>query len=171
MFHLIFGLPWLIVALRFIEPMPWPISLKIVVAIFLLMASQYHLVSRLSSGSILSPEFPRPFVIAFNVLFGAIVFLAAFQIVLDLISLAIATVTWTFPRVPVEIRYGIGALALGLAMFGVAQAIRIPSVKNIEIELPGLPRTFDGYRILQLTDPYQSAVHGGVGQRGRQAIE
>lgn len=55
-------------------------------AILLLVASQFHLVSRLSSGSVFDPEFSRPLIIVFNVLFGAIVLLAVFQIALDVVS-------------------------------------------------------------------------------------
>lgn len=158
MFHLIFGLPWLIVVLRFIEPMPWSPPVKIAVAAFLLIASQYHLISRLSSGSVLSPEFPRPLIIGFNVLFGAIVFLAIFQIALDIISLLLAVARWKFPDVPVEVRYGIGLLSLGLAAYGVGQAIKIPPLKEMVVEIAGLPKAFEGYRLLQLTDLHVSRL-------------
>lgn len=158
MFHLIFSLPWLIVVLRFVEPMSWSPAVKIVIAVVLLVASQYHLISRISSGSVLSPEFPRPLIIAFNLLFGAIVFLAVFQIVLDIISLAVAAVTWTLPVVADEIRYVLGILALSLAAYGVSQAIRIPPVNNIEVEIRDLPIAFDGYRCLQLTDLHISRL-------------
>lgn len=158
MFHLIFSLPWLIVVLRFIEPMPWPTTFKIVVSAVLLVASQYHLISRLSSGSVLSPEFPRPVVIAFNVLFGAIAFLAVFQIALDVLSLAVAAVIWRFPETPLELRYGIAALAFSLAAYGVSQAVRVPPVKTIEVEIGGLPKAFEGYRLLQLTDLHISRL-------------
>ena len=77
MFHLMFSLPWLIVATRFIGPLPWPWWVKVLLAVFLLFASQYHLFSRFTSGSVFAPEFPRPLVIAFNLFFGAIVLLAA----------------------------------------------------------------------------------------------
>ncbi|WP_320201882.1 metallophosphoesterase [Agrobacterium sp. rho-13.3] len=158
MFHLIFGLPWLVVVLRFIQPLPWILSVKIAVAVVLLVASQYHLVSRLSSGSVFSPEFPRPLIIAFNVVFGAIVLLAFFQLALDAISLIVALVNRGFPVVPPSVRYGIGVLALGLSAFGVSQAIRIPPLKNIEIAIAGLPAAFDGYRVLQLTDLHISRL-------------
>ena len=77
MFHLMFSLPWLIVATRFIAPLPWPWMVKLLLAAFLLLASQYHLFSRFTSGSVFAPEFPRPLVIGFNLFFGAIVLLAA----------------------------------------------------------------------------------------------
>ena len=47
--------------------------------LLLFVASQYHLWSRLSSGSVFEPEFPRPVVIPFNCAFGAIIFLALLQ--------------------------------------------------------------------------------------------
>jgi predicted MPP superfamily phosphohydrolase len=158
MFHLFFGLPWLVVLLRFILPLPWALPAKLGLAAVLLVASQYHLVSRISSGSVFSPEFPRPFIIGFNVLFGAIAILAMFQIALDVVSLLIAVVNRSFPVVPVEIRYCIGLVALALSAFGVSQAIRVPPLKTVEIAIPNLPPAFDGYRILQLTDLHISRL-------------
>ena len=38
MFHLMFSLPWLIVATRFIAPLPWPWMVKLLLAAFLLLA-------------------------------------------------------------------------------------------------------------------------------------
>lgn len=158
MMHFIFGIPWLVVIIRFIQPLPWAMSYKLILAAILLIASQYHLVSRISSGSVFSPEFPRPLVIAFNALFGTLVLLALFQIALDLISLLILPLIGRFPVIPPEVRYAIGVIAIGLSAFGVAQAIRVPPVKNIEIAIKGLPSAFDGYRILQLTDLHISRL-------------
>jgi predicted MPP superfamily phosphohydrolase len=158
MFHLILSLPWLIVAIRYIEPLPWSLPMKVALASVLLVASQYHLISRLSSGSVFSPEFPRPLVIGFNLLFGAIVFLAVFQIALDLVWFAIALIIWRVPEVPVEARYGLGLFAIALAAYGVRQAVRVPPVKIIEVEIRVLPKAFDGYRILQLTDLHISRL-------------
>jgi predicted MPP superfamily phosphohydrolase len=158
MFHLIFGIPWLVVVVRFIQPLPWIWSAKASLAILLLVASQYHLVSRLSSGSVFDPEFPRPLVIAFNVLFGAIVLLAVFQIALDMVSLAIIPFKRGFPFAPAGLRYGMGVLAVGLSAYGVSQAIRVPSLNDIEISVAGLPAEFDGYRMVQLTDLHISRL-------------
>jgi predicted MPP superfamily phosphohydrolase len=158
MFHLVFGLPWLLVVIRFIEPLPWLWSAKAGLAILLLIASQYHLFSRLSSGSVFSPEFPRPLIIAFNVLFGAIVILAVLQIALDLASLAITPFKGSYPTVPVVFRYVIGSAALVLSAYGVSQAVRVPKLKDVEIPISGLPPQFDGYQIVQLTDLHISRL-------------
>ncbi len=161
MFHLMFSLPWLIVASRFIAPLPWPWWVQLSLAVFLLFASQYHLFSRFTSGSVFAPEFPRPLVIAFNLFFGAIVLLAAMQVVLDLISILIFAITWSFPVVPPEVRYTMGIAALLLASFGISQAIRVPKLKRIEVQIPGLAPDLDGYRMVQLTDMHISRLFTG----------
>lgn len=161
MFHLMFSLPWLIVVSRFIVPLPWPWWVEVALAVFLLFASQYHLFSRFTSGSVFAPEFPRPLVIAFNLFFGAIVLLAAMQVVLDIVSILIFAVTWSFPVVPPEVRYTMGIAALLLASFGISQAIRVPKVKRIEVQVPGLAPDLDGYRMVQLTDMHISRLFTG----------
>ncbi len=158
MFHLIFGLPWLVVVTRFILPLPWLWSIKAAVSILLLVASQYLLFSRLSSGSVFSPEFPRPLIIAFNFLMGVTILLAFCQIALDVVSLLMLPFKGHFPAVPAGLRYTLGILAVGLSALGVIQAIRVPPLKDIEITIPGLPQAFEGYRMVQLTDLHISRL-------------
>lgn len=162
MFHVVTGLPWLVVLVRFILPLPWPWALKALLALVLLIASQYHYVSRLSSGSVFAPEFPRPLVIAFNILFGAIVLLAVFQIGLDAGSLLVMVFTGHFEQPAPEVRYAAGIAALALSSYGVSRAIIVPPLKDIEITIPGLAAAFDGYRIVQLTDLHISRLFPAV---------
>lgn len=158
MFTIIFGLPWLLVVVRYVMPLPWSWPFQALLAALFLIASQYHQFSRLSSGSIFSPEFPRWLIVAFNLLFGAIVLLAVFQIVLDAATLAIMLVKGRSVAVPADIRYAIGIGAVGLSAFGVSQAIRVPPLKDIELAIAGLHPSFDGYRLLQLTDLHISRL-------------
>ncbi len=132
--------------------------MKSVIAVLLLIASQYHLWSRLSSGSVFSPEFPRAIVIGFNWAFGAILLLAVFQLLLDAGTLATMVVRRESALVPDGARYAIAAVAAVLAAIGVHQAIRIPPVKDVEIRIAGLDPAFDGYTMLQLTDLHISRL-------------
>lgn len=158
MFHLIFGLPCLYVIARVVWPLPWPLVLKLGVALLLLAASQYHLWSRLSSGSVFAPEFPRPLVLLFNGAFGAIVLLAGLQLVLD----AVALVSHLLPgggwSIPTAWRYGAALTALLLAGIGVQQAARVPPLKDVTVAIRDLPPGFEGYTILQLTDLHISRL-------------
>ncbi|WP_404710732.1 metallophosphoesterase [Sphingomonas sp. MMS24-J13] len=158
MFHFIFTLPWLYVVSRTIVPLPWAMTVKIAVALVLLIASQFHFWSRLSSGSVFAPEFPRPVVILFNWAFGAIVLLAAFQITLDLAGLLAMIGGIGGAGAWIGARYAIAIAAFALSAWGVRQAIGIPRLKDVAVAIPNLPAAFDGYRLIQLTDLHISRM-------------
>jgi predicted MPP superfamily phosphohydrolase len=158
MFHLTFALPALYVLARFVWPLPWAPGGKIALAVVLLMASQYHLWSRLSSGSVFSPEFPRALVLLFNWAFGAIALLAVMQIALDVTALVARLFRpggWVTPD---GVPYAAAIAAMLLSALGVYQATRVPPLKDVEIATPGLPPQFDGYTLLQLTDLHISRL-------------
>lgn len=161
MFHIMFSLPGLYVIGRFIWPMPWSRWARIAAAVLVLLASQYHLYARLSSGSVFSPEFPRAVVMLFNWAFGAIVLIAVLQIIVDLGALLTMLVRRRRLTIPAGLRYGVGAAALVLAAIGVNQAIRVPPVKDIEVAIKNLPPQFEHYKILQLTDLHISRLFDG----------
>ena len=162
MFHLIFGLPSLYVIARVVWPLPWPLALKAFIAVLLLVASQYHLWSRLSSGSVFAPEFPRVLVVLFNWAFGAIFLVAAMQLVLDVVALASKSVPGGGWAIPAGWRYAEAALAMLLSAVAVQQAVRVPPVKDVTVEINDLPASFNGYTLLQLTDLHLSRLFPAV---------
>ena len=131
MIRLIPSLPAAYIIVRVVWPSPWPLALKLGVTAILLAASQYHLWSRLSSGSVFAPEFPRPVVILFNVAFGALALAAPMLLALD----AVALVCWVLPgsgrAVPIAWRYAVALAAVVLAAFAVRQAMRVPPLKDV----------------------------------------
>ncbi|MCQ9155413.1 metallophosphoesterase [Acidomonas methanolica] len=156
--RLILALPCLIVILNWLWPLPLPVWVKVSATILLIVASQFHFWSRLSSGSIFAPEFPRPFVILFNWAFGTLVLLAFLQLALDLGALAAALVQWRPVHIPDSARAAAGGLAGLLAAAGVAQAVRVPRIRDVTIAIPGLSPAFDGYQLLQLSDLHVSRL-------------
>ena len=158
MFHLVFALPWLYVVTRTIGPLPWPIVIKVAVSLVLLVGSQFHYWSRLSSGSVFSPEFPRPLVILFNGVFGAIALLALFQVLLDLAALVATVAGLGGAGVWVGGRYAIGTAAVMLSALGVLQAVRVPALRDVTVAIAHLPEAFDGYTLVQLTDLHISRL-------------
>jgi hypothetical protein len=107
------------VVTRFVWPLQLPLSVKCGAAVLLLVASQYHLWSRLSSGSVFSPEFPRPVVVVFDWAFGAIIFLAMLQLLFDGATLLGMLIHGGGLSVPDRVRYAMGAVAAVLAALGV----------------------------------------------------
>lgn len=158
MFHLFAALPWLLVLLRYIQPLPWSLTAKVLVATVLLIASQYHLFNRLSSGSVLAPEFPRILIILFNWMLGTLLLLCVFQLAADAVTLVLSLGQGRAMRIPAEVRYAMGVAALLVSAFGVSQAIRVPPVKKVAVSIKNLPPAFDGYRLLQLTDMHISRL-------------
>jgi len=158
MFHVVFAFPALYVLGRTIWPLPWALGIKLAVAVLVLLASQYHLYSRWSSGSVFSAEMPRAAIIVFNWAFSAILLLAVFQILFDLAGLARMLVHSSSFRFASALRYAMAAGAMVLAAIGVHAAIRVPPLKDVTIEIAHLPPAFDGYTILQLTDLHISRL-------------
>ena len=158
MIHLIFGLPAVYVIASVLWPLPWPTPLKLVVALVILVASQFHHWNRLSSGSIFAPEYPRLLVILFNWAIGALVLLATVQAIVDLGSLASRILPNGGWAVPDGWRYAAASGAMLAAALAVGQAIRVPPLKDIELPVRNLPPAFDGYRVLQLTDLHASRL-------------
>jgi predicted MPP superfamily phosphohydrolase len=158
MLHFVFAVPWFYVVTRTVAPLPWTIAAKIMVALVLLIGSQFHYWSRLSSGSMFTPEFPRPLVILFNWVFGAIALLAAFQIMFDLAGLAAMAGGIDGSGIWIEARYAIGIAAFGLFAFGVRRAVRVPRLRDVTLAVPNLPAAFEGYSLVQLTDLHISRL-------------
>ncbi|OWK29931.1 metallophosphoesterase [Sphingomonas mucosissima] len=157
-FNLVFAVPALVVLVRWLWPLPLPFWAKIPVALMTLGASQFHLWSRLSSGSVFAPEFPRSFVILFNWAFGALLLLAVLQLLLDVGALLTMLVRREMIREPDWLRYAAALLAALLAVIGVGNALRIPPVKDVAVVIRNLPAPLDGYRIVQLTDLHISRL-------------
>ncbi len=143
---------------RWLVPLGLPLPAKGVVALLLLLASQFHLWNRLSSGSVFAPEFPRAVVLLFNWAFGAIALLAVLQIALDLGALGNRLLRRSVVTIPDGVRFGAAGLAGLLAALGVANAVRVPPVRDVAVAIPGLPPAFEGYRLLQLTDLHLSRL-------------
>ncbi len=158
MIRLIPSLPALYVVARVVWPSPWPLALKLGLTALLLAASQYHLWSRLSSGSVFAPEFPRPVVILFNLAFGALALAFPMLLALDAAALVGAVLPGTGFAVPLAWRIAALLVAVALAAVAVSQAVRVPPTKDVTAALPNLPPGFDGYTILHLSDLHISRL-------------
>lgn len=157
-FNLVFAVPALVVMARWLWPLPLPLWAKLPAAFVMLAASQFHLWSRLSSGSVFAPEFPRLVVIMFNWAFGALFLLAVLQLVIDTGALLTMLVRREVIREPDLLHYAAALLAALLAAIGVANALRVPPIKDVAVAMRDLPAPFDGYRIIQLTDLHISRL-------------
>ncbi|MET0270846.1 MAG: metallophosphoesterase [Sphingomonas sp.] len=156
--YLFSTLPCLLVLLRWLWPLRLPPMTKLGVAALLLAASQFRVWSKLSSGSVFAPEFPRALVLLCNWAFGAILLLAVLQLLLDIGLAAWALARRGRVRAPDRVRHAIAGVAGVLAAVGVYNATVVPPVRDVEVAISGLSPALDGYRLLQLTDLHVSRL-------------
>ncbi len=124
----------------------------------LLLVSQHHLMSHLVFGAMFAPEVPRGLTIVVNSLLGTMLLTVFSQLMLDIVTGIRALLRRRRTTAPAWARYTIGLLALGLAGFGVHQAIGSPPVRQVDITIHGLDPAFDGFRLVQLTDLHLSRL-------------
>ncbi len=158
---LITGIIWLYVARRWVRKLPAGKPVRIVLALALLLVAEYHSITSHFFGSLASAELPRAMLIILSWAFGAFLLLAMLLVLRDLLG----GLVWPFARrvgrsvlASAKLSVSIGVLAAALSAWGVWQAIKLPAVKTVEIEVQGLPAAFDGYRIVQLSDLHASRL-------------
>lgn len=149
---IIFSTLFLVTIANWLWPLPLSLPARGVAALLIIGAALYHQWCRLSSGSVLVPEMPRPVVILFNWAFGALLFLTVLQLAVDLAALLMALVSWHPIRIGTVTRIAIGGVAAALSAWGVRNALIVPPIRDIEVTLQGLAPAFDGYMLIQLSD-------------------
>ncbi|WP_438382406.1 metallophosphoesterase [Asaia sp. BMEF1] len=148
----IFGTFFLVVIANWLWPLPLSLPIRLMSSLLIIVAALYHQWCRLSSGSVLVPEMPRPLVILFNWAFGALLFLTVLQLVVDLAAVLIALIFWHPVQIGTEARIAIGGVAASLSAWGVRNALIVPPIRDIAVTLPGLSPAFNGFTLLQLSD-------------------
>ncbi|MCL1939475.1 MAG: metallophosphoesterase [Desulfovibrionaceae bacterium] len=153
-------------ALRLLPGLPLTRKSKIAAALFMLLASLYHLISRYLLRSLAAPELPAPVLMIQGWLFFALVLLFAMLLLRDvtLIALWLARRTGLTARLPGSPLRQAGimiSIALVLSAYGVWQGVRPPEARSVEIILPDLPTALDGFTLAHITDPHASALLRG----------
>lgn len=164
MFHFVLFVLYIYVVCRFVLPLPWHAGWRLLLAAVLLPASKYHLIQQWAFGTMFSPEWPRALIVVASTACCAFVLLFFFTAMLDILLL----LRWMVRRRRLAdsavlgwVRNAVGALALGLSIFGVHQAMQVPEVRRIELSLQGLPPALDGFRLVQITDLHISRLLNG----------
>lgn len=161
MFHVVSGLIALYVIWRFVLPLPWQRPGKVALAGVLLLVAEHHLVTRTFFGTMSSPEVPATVLLVLGWAFGTLILLAVLLLLRDVLGWLARPLS----RRVSDTLFGSGGLRWVLAVtsavlagVGVWQAVRVPEVRTVEIELPGLPTALDGFTVVQLTDLHASRL-------------
>jgi predicted MPP superfamily phosphohydrolase len=162
MFHVTTGLIALYVIWRLVWPLHCTRGIKWTIAFAVMLTSQHHLVTRSFFGSMASPEVPSYLLIFFGWAFGSLLVSACLMLVIDIGSASLRILrprgASSTARARQHLVSGIGVAAMVLAAIGVWQAVRVPDVRTVDIEIAGLPPSFEGFRVVQLTDLHASRL-------------
>ena len=156
---------WLIVLWFGVRPLRLPRAWAIAFAVLLFLVSQKFVVYAVLGGDAFKPELPETFIHVTGWAYSS------FMLFVGLVCTAaiVKGFAWFFlnPRRREAIRatqgirrrqFVAGLAAAGTAGWGVWEGIRVPRIKRTEIEVEGLPRAFDGFRIVHLSDLHCSAA-------------
>ena len=166
LFFLVFPFfAWLIVLWFGVRPLRLPRAWAIAFAVLLFLASQKFVVYAVLGGDAFKPELPETFIHVTGWAYSS------FMLFVGLVCTAaiVKGLAWFFlnPRRREAMRatqgirrrqFVAGLAAAGTAGWGVWEGIRVPRIKRTEIEVEGLPRAFDGFRIVHLSDLHCSAA-------------
>ena len=166
LFFLVFPFfAWLIVLWFGVRPLRLPRAWAIAFAVLLFLVSQKFVVYAVLGGDAFKPELPETFIHVTGWAYSS------FMLFVGLVCTAaiVKGLAWFFlnPRQREAIRatqgirrrqFVAGLAAAGTAGWGVWEGIRVPRIKRTEIEVEGLPRAFDGFRIVHLSDLHCSAA-------------
>ncbi|BBV81827.1 metallophosphoesterase [Enterobacter kobei] len=158
MFHIWTLIPALYVLFRFIRPLPAPLSAKIAIAGVMVVASEFHLITKLFTGNMFSPEIPKPLLLLTTGLFGMTVFMAVLLVLRDLFWILHRLVSGRRMKWHTACWFFLPVLAAMLTTQALKNGTVVPEVKKIDVMLRGLPPRFEGYRIVQLTDLHASRL-------------
>ena len=156
---------WLIVLWFGVRPLRLPRAWAIAFAVLLFLVSQKFVVYAVWGGDAFKPELPETFIHVTGWAYSS------FMLFVGLVCTAaiVKGLAWFFlnPRQREAIRatqgirrrqFVAGLAAAGTAGWGVWEGIRVPRIKRMEIEVEDLPRAFDGFRIVHLSDLHCSAA-------------
>lgn len=147
-----------------IWPLRVPVSVRGPLGLLVLALALHHRIVARFAGTMASPEIPKVAIAILASGFTALLLVAVFLLVLDILLLLARLLRQ--PRVADALRRSwlrpaAGVLALALGIYGVQQGMAVPQVRQVDVAIAGLPAAFDGYRVLQLTDIHASRLLTG----------
>lgn len=132
----------LLTAFTFVRPSRLKVRAQAIWMMALLLCAAKGIVFETFGGHPMAPSLPQYLVWAWNLA-------GSFLLILFALSLVWWVKKWRVWILPL--------LALGLAVWGQYEGIRVPRVVEMELAYPNLPAELDGYRVLQISDPHCSS--------------
>ncbi len=190
-FHILFIayplIGWLIAVCTFVTPLrgrPW---VKVAISLLLLAGALKFVFYSGIGGSMFTPLISRPVFVVWSFAFSAVMLLSGLAMALWIVRWTRSVVRriaarrvprgsgapaasssrvntgWEWPCASRRefVSGAFAAASLGIAAHGMHEGLKIPTVERVEIGFPDLPKEFDGYRIVQISDTHISSALPG----------
>lgn len=149
-------------ALRLIVPLPISLYAKAACVAALLVPALKQWVFVHFGGSYFSPELPAKLIVFYGAAFGVLFLMFALTFLRDVAMVVLAAVRLVRPSVPqiahtVRTALIFTAAACAVSIYGTYMAESMPRVVEKTVAIPRLPREFEGFRVLLLSDIHVSA--------------
>lgn len=133
--------------------------IKWISIVLLFIISQKYVIYEHLGGAFFAPALPRFFLLLMEALYGAMIVFFLLLLLKDALMLILWTirrfgVSQGLPFPPDAFKAGLAMLALGFGVWGTWQSVRVPDIRTVELRLPSLPKSLDGFSIVQLTDTH-----------------
>lgn len=110
-------------------------------------------------GDGFTPDLPQYAIWAYGWIYGAAMLLTMFAFAVRVIDGAALIFRRRASLRTKRIRCAaLAAFSAAFSMWGIYEGVRVPSVRRVEIVCQGLPASFDGYRIVHLSDLHCSTA-------------
>ncbi|RJK66295.1 serine/threonine protein phosphatase [Klebsiella pneumoniae] len=124
----------------------------------MVVASEFHLLTKLFTGNMFSPEISRPLLLLTTWCFGLTIFMAALLLLRDIAGTVHRLVSGRQLKWHSSFWFILPLVAAIFTTQALKNGTATPEVKKITVKLKGLPPNFEGYRIVQLTDLHASRL-------------
>ncbi|MFK5954093.1 MAG: metallophosphoesterase [Desulfobacterium sp.] len=137
--------------------MPCRSAVKVMLAAIIFAISLKYVIYEKVFGSFIAPDLPAWLMLSMELLYAAMVILFFLLFVKDGAALLLwlshcLGTSWQLPFSPAVRSAGLTITALVLGIFGTWQAVRVPDIRVVEMFLPQIPASLDGFSIVQLSD-------------------
>lgn len=155
---------WIVAVLAIVRPLKLGRRLSLLLNAVLAVALGKFVIFYCLGSNRFYPDLPPPVIWFLGWIYDAALLFTVFSVLI-----AVVDGVLRLCRHPVSVRAKrlraalLAVVALAVSFYGTYSAVCIPSVKRVEIAFPNLPSTFDGYRIVHMSDLHCSTA----ARRGR----
>ena len=161
--HLIFQVisvcAWAFSVITVVRPLCLERRRTLLVSALLALAFGKFAFFALAGGNTFNPDLPQYVIWAYGWAYGAAMLLTAFVFAAFVIDFGMLLLHRPVKVKTKRIRTAaLAVVAVFMAVWGMYEGVRVPSVKRLELAFEGLPAALDGYRIVHLSDLHCSTA-------------